>query len=106
MLAAGAREAMLKALEPHMGVGLTASFSKLLPDLPWREAVPSHHWLRPEVMDAVAPFELGRRLVHEAFIDLIGEAHAATLMEHLPPAPWRDLVGRQVPLERTVLTTP
>jgi hypothetical protein len=95
---------MLKALEPSMGVGLTASFSKLLPDLPWREVVPSHHWLRSEVMEAVAVFEPRRRLVHEALIDLIGEVHAATLMEHLPPAPWRELVGRQVPLERTVLT--
>jgi hypothetical protein len=92
---------MLAALEPHMGEEVVAAFAALLPSQPWREAVPTHHWLRPEVVDAVAAFGGQRLALHESMIALIGEEHAGTLMEYLVPAPWRELQRLGVPLPET-----
>lgn len=93
-----AREAMLAALASHMGAEQSRVFSKMLPARPWREVVPSHHWFRREVWEAVGGFAPQRFLLHEGLIELIGEEHAGTLMEYLMPAPWRALERLGVPL--------
>ncbi|MEX2658384.1 MAG: hypothetical protein WD232_01710 [Acidimicrobiales bacterium] len=98
VLTPGAREAMLEALEPQMGAEVMASFLQLLPRRPWREVVPSEHWLRPELLELLARSEPARALVHDAMGELIGEEHAATLMEYLAPAPWGALDALGVPI--------
>jgi hypothetical protein len=70
-----------------------------LPARPWREVLPTYHWLRSEVVEVVAASDAERFSLHEAMSSLIGEEHAATLMEHLPPAPWRELKRLGVPLD-------
>jgi hypothetical protein len=89
---------MLAALEPSLGPELTAVFDELLPDQPWREAIPAEHWERAEVRRAVAAHSRDRRSLHESLIELLGDRHAATLMEYLEPAPWTELVHLGVPV--------
>jgi hypothetical protein len=92
---------MLAALESRAGEEVAEAMAALLPSQPWREVVPAHHWLRPEVVDAVAASARPRFALHESLIALIGEEHAATLMEYLVPAPWRELDRLGVPLPGT-----
>lgn len=89
---------MLTVLEPSLGPELVVVFDELLPDQRWREAIPSEQWRRPEVRDAIAAHGPDRRRLHRALIGLLGETHAATLMEYLPPAPWTVLSGLGVPV--------
>jgi hypothetical protein len=89
---------MLRALQPHLGHDAIQAFDALLPAAPWREVVPDHHWLRREVVDTITAFGQRRFALHETMIELIGEEHAATLMEHLVPAPWRELERLGVPM--------
>lgn len=95
---AEAREAMLDALEAHLGAELTGVLSEMLPSQPWREQVPSEHWLRRPVWEVVANADRQRFALHGALIALIGRKHAGTLMEHLVPGPWRELERLGVPL--------
>lgn len=89
---------MLTVLEPGLGAKLVVAFDELLPAQPWREAIPAEQWRRPEVRDAIAAHGPDRRRLHRALIGILGETHAATLMEYLPPAPWTVLDGLGVPV--------
>lgn len=89
---------MLTVLEPSLGAKLVVAFDELLPAQPWREAIPPEQWRRPEVRDAIAAHGPDRRHLHRALIGILGETHAATLMEYLPPAPWTVRHGLGVPV--------
>lgn len=93
-----ARAAMLTVLEPSLGSELVVVFDELLPDQRWREVIPAEQWHRPEVRDALAAHGPDRRHLHRTLIGILGETHAATLMEYLPPAPWAVLDGLGVPV--------
>ncbi len=93
-----ARAAMLEALEPQLGPELIRVFDELLPKKPWGTTIPAEHWHRVEVRAVVANYEAKRRDLHDALIDLIGEPHAGTLMDHLLPAPWSTLSRLGVPV--------
>lgn len=92
------RAAMLTALEPSLGAELVAVFDERLPARRWREWIPSEHWLRPEVRDAMSDHSQARRHLHESLIALLGAHHAGTLMEYLVPAPWAVLARLGVPV--------
>lgn len=100
-----ARMEMLAALEPTLGSDLIQVFDELLPDHPWRDAIPAEHWFREEVRAAVAAHGPARRHLHEGLVALLGEIHAATLMEYLVPAPWRELIGLGVPVADLLTTS-
>jgi len=89
---------MLSALEPSLGPELVVAFDELLPGQRWREAIAAEQWRRPEVRDAITTHGPDRRHLHRTLIGILGETHAATLMEHLPPAPWAVLDGLGVPV--------
>lgn len=89
---------MLTVLEPALGPELVVAFDELLPAQRWREAIAPEQWHRPEVRDAVAAHGPDRRHLHRKLIEILGETHAATLMEYLPPAPWIVLAGLGVPV--------
>jgi len=89
---------MLTALEPGLGAELVRAFDEMLPKQPWRETIPAEHWRRPEVRQAMALHSVGRRHLHEKLVEVIGEAAGDTLMEFLPPAPWRVLARLGVPV--------
>jgi len=89
---------MLTALEPSLGPGLVVVFDGLLPDQRWREAIPAEQWRRPDVGAAITAHGPSRRHLHRTLIGILGETHAATLMEYLPPAPWTVLDGLGVPV--------
>jgi hypothetical protein len=89
---------MLSVLEPSLGSELVVVFDELLPDQRWREAIPAEQWRRPEVRDAIAAHGPDRRHLHRTLIEVLGETHAAMLMEYLPPAPWTVLSGLGVPV--------
>lgn len=95
---AAARGSTVAALEPTLGAELVGVFDELLPDRPWREAIPAEHWRRAEVRAAVAAHERARRHLHAALIEALGEAPARTLMEFLVPAPWTVLERLGVPV--------
>lgn len=101
-----ARDAMLTALEPDLGPALVVAFDELLPAQRWREAIPAQQWRRPEVRDAIAAHGPGRRHLHRTLIGILGETHAATLMEYLPPAPWTVLQRLGVPVADLVVVPP
>ena len=89
---------MLTLFEPLLGPALVVAFDELLPDQRWREAIPAEQWRRPEVRDAITAHGPERRHLHRTLIEVLGETHAATLLEYLPPAPWRVLDGLGVPV--------
>jgi hypothetical protein len=89
---------MISAFEPLMGQEVVETFDELLPNRPWREVIPAEHWQRPEVRSAVAAHGEARGHLYGRLVEVIGEPHAITLMEHLVPAPWADLVRLGVPL--------
>ena len=93
-----ARDAMLTVFEPSLGPELVVVFDGLLPDRRWREAIPAEQWRRPEVRDAITAQGPDRRHLHRTLIGVLGETHAATLLEYLPPAPWTVLEGLGVPV--------
>ena len=93
-----ARAAMLTVLEPSLGAELVVVFDELLPNQRWREVIPAEQWRRPEVRDALAAHGPDRRHLYRTLIGILGETHAATLMELLPPAPWAVLTGLGVPV--------
>lgn len=64
-------------------------FDRLFPSMPWTEVVPTELWYRREVLERQDPWE--RHLLHRALEDLVGSAHAATIMAYLPPVPWHVL---------------
>jgi hypothetical protein len=96
---------MLTVLEPSLGPALVVAFDEMLPRQRWREAIPAQQWGRPEVRDAIAAHGPGRRHLHRKLIEVLGEPHAATLMEYLPPAPWTVLDGLGVPMAELLSET-
>ncbi len=93
---------MLAALEPTMGSELIQIFDELLPTNPWRDSIPSEHWFRADVREAMAVHSRPRHHLHESLIGCIGERHAGTLMEYLVPAPWIELRRLGVPVDDLV----
>lgn len=92
--AAQARQALLRTLEGVLGPGPAATMRRLLPTLPWREAVDPSLWLRSDVMALV---DNPRRCALQRHLEeALGREHAATFMEFLPPLPWRELERRGV----------
>lgn len=89
---------MLSALEPSLGPALLVAFDEMLPAQRWREAIPAQQWRRPEVRDVIAANAPDRRHLHRTLIGVLGETHAATLLEYVPPAPWTVLQGLGVPV--------
>jgi hypothetical protein len=57
-----------------------------LPTVPWRRAIPSSFWYSPDVLAVLD--DASRRTLHQRLAELLGEEHAATLLEFLPPVPW------------------
>lgn len=93
-----ARAAMIAAFAPLLGPDVADTFDELLPDPRWREVIPTDYWQRPAVRAAVAAHAEARGHLYGRLVEVIGEPHALTLMEHLVPAPWNELVHLGVPL--------
>ena len=88
---ADARERALDAFGELLGPS-GATLRKLLPTVPWRQAVPASFWYSPDVLAQLD--DASRRALHHRLAELLGEEHAATLLEFLPPVPWGALEQR------------
>lgn len=65
-----------------------------MPTVPWRRAIPSSFWYSPDVLAVLD--DAGRRVLCQRLAELLGEEHAATLLEFLSPVSW------EVPEQRGV----
>ena len=80
---ADAREPALDAFGELLGPS-GATLRKLLPTVPWRQAVSASFWYSPDVLALLD--DAGRRALHHRLAELLGEEHAATLFEELVSA--------------------
>jgi hypothetical protein len=90
-----ARERALDAFDELLGPP-GATLRKLLPTVPWRQAIPPSFWYSPDVLALLD--DAGRRELYQRLAEVLGEEHAAALLEFLPPVPCRVLEQRGIHL--------
>lgn len=82
-----AREAMLAAFDDIVGLRAGRTLRELMPRVRWRDVGPPGIWESPAVTASIDDEALEH--LRERLAAAIGEEHARTAMEYLPPVPFR-----------------